>query len=120
MKAKAASEPAERLKEIEGQLEILKSELDYQKKHRDKLWEKVTELMERMQDAEVQININTRVLTYICVEHLGMTSKQLKKLLKRIEKETEEDRQIVMLEELFRKKSPPRDTRSGLDEQGAE
>ena len=109
--------PAKVLAAIRKQLALITSEVEYEKKHRDKLWEKVAELSERMQEAEVQINVNTRLLTYVCIEELGISTTRIRKLLRRIEKETKEDQQIVMLEELFRKKSRPRKDRSGLDEE---
>jgi chromosome segregation ATPase len=104
---------------LSPKLDGLISEIEYMKKHRDKLWEQISQLADRMQDAEVQINLNTRLLTYLCIEKLGMKAHQLRKVLKKIEKETLEDQQIKMLEEQFKKKSRRPGLRSKSNREGS-
>ena len=80
----------------------LKAELDYLKKHVDKLWEQANEAADRLQDVEVHLNLLTRLLTTLCVEKLGMRLGVLKRLIKRIEKEAIRDSQIYHLESLYK------------------
>lgn len=79
----------------------LSSELEYLKKHIDKLWERAEEASERLQDIEIHMNLLTRLLTTICVEKMGMRIGVLKRLVKRIEKEAIRDSQIHHLESLY-------------------
>jgi hypothetical protein len=68
---------------------------------------------DRLQDIEIHINLITRLLTTLCVEKFGMRIGVLKRMIKRIEKETIRDSQILHLEEIYKlppkseKKSPP-------------
>lgn len=80
----------------------LHHEMEYFKKHLDKLWEHAQDASERLQDIEVHVNLLTRLLTAICVERLGMRIGVLKRLVKRIEKEAIRDTQIHHLENLYK------------------
>lgn len=77
------------------------SELEYLKKHLDKLWEHAQDAGDRLQDIEVHMNLLTRLLTAICVEKLGMRVGVLKRMVKKIEKEVIRDTQIHHLESLY-------------------
>ena len=79
-----------------------KAEIEYIKKHVDKLWEHSQDASDRLQDIEVHLNLLTRLLTAICVEKLGMRLGVLKRMIKRIEKEVIRDSQIVHLENLYK------------------
>ena len=78
-----------------------KAEMDYLKKHLDKLWERAEDASERLQDIEVHVNLLTRLLTALCVERLGMRIGVLKRMIKKIEKEAIRDSQIHHLESLY-------------------
>lgn len=78
------------------------SELDYLKKHLDKLWERAQDASERLQDIEVHVNLLTRLVTALCVEKLGMRVGVLKRLIKKIEKEVIQETQIHHLESLYK------------------
>jgi len=56
---------------------------------------------DRIEDAEIHINLLTRLITTLCIEKLGMRVGVLKRLLKRIEKEAIRDSQILHLESLY-------------------
>ena len=84
-------------------------ELDYNKKHLDKLWEYATDAKDRLQDLEIQVNLITRLLTTLCLEVLNMRPKALRKLIKKVEEEAIADSQIMHLEELFRLESPDKE-----------
>ena len=91
------------------------AELDYLKKHLEKLWEHRQDASERLQDIEVHLNLLTRLLTSLCVEKLGMRLGVLKRMIKKIEKEAIRDSQIHHLESLYQlphspssKSHPPR------------
>lgn len=79
----------------------LKAELDYLKKHLDKLWEHAQESSQRLQDLEIHVNLLTRLITALCIEKLGMRIGVLKRLIKKIEKEAIRDTQILHLESLY-------------------
>ena len=89
------------------------AELEYLKKHLDKLWEHAQDAADRLQDIEVHLNLLTRLFTAVCVEKLGMRIGVLKRMVKKIEKEAIRDTQIYHLESLYKlthhpsKKSPP-------------
>lgn len=90
----------------------LQHRLDYIGKHLDKLWEHVATTNDRLQDLEIYANIISRLITTICVEKIGIKLNVLKRLLRRIEKETVTDSQVNYLEELYRlegKKRPDAD-----------
>ena len=79
----------------------LHHDLEYIKKHLDKLWEHVAQTNERLTDLEVQSNLIARLLTTLCIEKLKIPSDALGKLIKRLEQETIEDSQIMHLEQLY-------------------
>lgn len=87
-------------KRHEGE-DSFRGELDYLKKHLDKLWEHRQDALERLQDIEVHVNLLTRLLTALCVEKLGMRIGVLKRLIKKIEKEAIRDTQVHHLENLY-------------------
>ena len=62
----------------------------------------VKALEDRMQDAEIHINLLTRLLTTLCIEKFGMRAGVLKRIIQRIEKEAIRDSQIMHLESLFK------------------
>ena len=80
----------------------LQAELEYLKKHLDKLWEHAQDASERLQDLEVHLNLLTRLFTAVCIEKLGMRIGVLKRMVKRIEKEAIRDTQIYHLESLYK------------------
>lgn len=92
----------------------LGAEIEYLKKHLEKLWEYAQDASERLQDVEVHLNLLTRLLTGLCVEKLGIRLGVLKRMIKRIEKEVVRDSQILHLENLYKlphgpsKMSPPK------------
>src|SRR5262245_52830801 len=80
----------------------------------NKLNELARGLDDRLEDAEIHINLLTRLLTTLCVEKFGMRIGVLKRIIKRIEKEAIRDSQISHLESLYKlpsagKKNPPTD-----------
>lgn len=105
-----------RKKQRQGQdLFLHSAEIEYLRKHLDKLWEHAQETSERLQDIEVHVNLLTRLITALCVEKLGMRIGVLKRLIKKIEKEAIRDSQIHQLESLYKlphtpptKPHPPR------------
>ncbi len=84
---------------------LLRENLDYIKKHVDKLWEYATDAKDRLQDLEIQVNLITRLLTTLCLEVLRMKPKALRRMIKRVEEEAVADSQVMHLEELFRLES---------------
>ena len=94
--------------------------LDYIGKHLDKLWEHVATTNERLQDLEIYANIISRLITTICIEKLGIKLGVLKRLLRRIEKETIADSQINYLEELYRMEGKRRPDSSSSHGAGSE
>ena len=78
------------------------AELEYLKKHLDKLWEHAQDAAERLQDIEVHLNLLTRLFTTVCIEKLGMRIGVLKRMVKKIEKEAIRDTQIYHLESLYK------------------
>ena len=80
---------------------LVRADIDYLKKHVDKLWEHSQDASERLQDIEVHVNLLTRLVTALCVEKLGMRLGVLKRLVKKIEKEAIRDSQIHHLESLY-------------------
>lgn len=89
-------------KKRDSSRDSLQAELDYLKKHLDKLWEHRQDASERLQDIEVHLNLLTRLLTALCVEKLGMRLGVLKRMIKKIEKEAIRDSQIHHLESLYK------------------
>ena len=80
----------------------LQAQLDYFKKHLDKLWEEAQQSADRLQDIEVHVNLLTRLFTAVCIEKLGMRIGVLKRMIKKIEKEAIRDSQIHHLESLYK------------------
>ncbi len=101
-KKKGARKNPELRAEIFKEVHDVRHEVDYVRKHLDKIWEHVTVTNERLQDLEIQMNLLSRLLTIICIEKLGIKLKAFKQLVRRIEKETVADLQIHHLEELYR------------------
>lgn len=97
--------------EVFRQARELHHQLDYIRKHVDKLWEQTTTTNERLQDLEIQVNLISRLITLLCIEKLGMKLRLFRRLVRRVEKETIADLQIHHLEELYRlePKRPSRD-----------
>lgn len=84
----------------------LKAQVEYLKKHLDKLWEHDQESSERLQDMEVHVNLLTRLLTALCIEKLGMRIGVLKRMIKKIEREVIQESQIHHLESLYKLHHP--------------
>lgn len=99
----------------------LHTEVQNLKEKVSKLLQSVQGLEDRMQDAEIHINLLTRLLTTLCVEKFGMRIGVLKRLIKRIEKEAIRDSQIMHLESLYqmpakdKKGQPPSSSSSKND-----
>lgn len=66
-----------------------------------KLEKSFVESDQRISDLEIQVNLLTRLLTTICLEQLGLRLSQFRRLIRRMEKEAEEDSEISHLESLF-------------------
>lgn len=96
--------------------DALKAEIEYYKKHLDKLWEHAQEASERLQDIEVHLNLLTRLFTAVCVEKLGMRIGVLKRMVKRIEKEAIRDTQIHHLESLYKLSHNPKHPTSSKED----
>ena len=78
------------------------ADIEYFKKHVDKLWEHAQDASERLQDIEVHLNLLTRLFTAVCIEKLGMRIGVLKRMVKKIEKEAIRETQIYHLESLYK------------------
>ena len=102
---KARKKPKENRNGLQKEINILKSEIIYNRKHLDKIWENIFEITERLQDVELFINFNTRLLSIICSERLDMSGLEIRKLVRRVKKLTEADIQTRKLEKLFKKES---------------
>lgn len=83
------------------------NQLQFLKKHLDKLRSQNDQLHERVQDTEIHIALLIRFLTIICIEKLGMRIGVLKRLLKKIEKDAIRESQINHLESLYQIAEPP-------------
>jgi len=79
----------------------LYTEVSHLHKQLARLTETFEKLQDRTEDAEIHINLLTRLLTTLCVEKFGMRIGVLKRLLKRIENEAIRDSQILHLESLY-------------------
>jgi hypothetical protein len=86
---------------------ILRHDVEYLKKHLDKLWEQAQDASERLQDIEVHMNLLTRLVTALCIEKLGMRIGVLKRMIKKIEKEVIQETQIHHLESLYKLSHQP-------------
>lgn len=87
--------------------ESLQAEVDYLKKHLDKLWEHAQDAAERLQDVEVHVVLLTRLVTALCVEKMGMRVGVLKRMIRKIEKEVISEAQVNHLESLYNLPSLP-------------
>ncbi len=74
---------------------------EYIKQHLEKLWQIYHDLETRMHDTEVQVNLLTRLLTTLSLEHLQIDLRHFRRLIRRMEKELEIDSEIAHLEDLF-------------------
>jgi hypothetical protein len=79
----------------------LYTEISHLRKQIEELQKAFHNYTDRLEDAEIHINLLTRLLTTLCIEKLGMRVGVLKRLLKRIEKEAIRDSQILHLESLY-------------------
>lgn len=61
----------------------------------------INHLEELQSDLTIHVNLITRLLTLLCIEKFGMRVGVLKRLIKRVEKETIRDSQISHLENLY-------------------
>ena len=105
-KTKKSPRPEATLRaEVFKEVQELHHEVEYIRKHLDKLWEHVSVTNERLQDLEIQVNLLGRLITLICIEQLGIKLKSFKQLVRRIESETVADLQVHHLEELYRLES---------------
>ncbi|MEA3328733.1 MAG: hypothetical protein U9Q08_03260 [Candidatus Omnitrophota bacterium] len=84
---------------------VLNNEIKYNRKHLDKIWENISEIKERLQSLELHMNFNTRLISIICSEKLKMKNEEVISLVRRIKRETEQEIQVRILEDLFKKKS---------------
>jgi len=70
-------------------------------KHLDKLGEVQKNNEARLEDAELHLNLVTRLLTTICIEHLGMRLGEFRRLTRRMEKDHREDHEISYLNDIY-------------------
>lgn len=118
-KARTRKEAVARLQEeFRKGDKLLHENLEYTKKHLDKLWEYASEARERLQDLEIQVNLITRLLTSLCLDVLNIKPRALRRMIKRVEKEAIADSQVMHLEELFRLEH--RDKKEGEGKPGKE
>ncbi|MCM8775879.1 MAG: hypothetical protein NC930_05980 [Candidatus Omnitrophica bacterium] len=87
--------PLEDSLDFQADIIQLKNSIDGLRNHIQKLEEKI-------QDAEIHVNLLTRLLTTLCIEKFGMRVGVLKRLIKRIESEAIRDSQIFHLESLYK------------------
>jgi len=93
-------------KEMMMNRRVVSGELDYIKKHLDKLWEQSSTTNQRLQDLEVQVNLLSRLVATLAIEKLKVRLSDLRKTIRRIEKEALEDSEIQHLENLYRLEHP--------------
>jgi predicted solute-binding protein len=89
-------------KDLGKEYQFLEQDLNYIRKHLDKLWEYATEAKDRLQDLEIQANLITRLLTTLSLDVLKLKPKALRRMIKKVEEEAIADSQVMHLEELFR------------------
>lgn len=77
-------------------------DIDQLKKEVKKLTDEIEETQERLQDAEIHINLLTRLLTTLCIEKFKMRVGVLKRLIRRVETEAIRESQISHLESLYK------------------
>ncbi len=95
------SRKSARLKSTAGEETLLRSEFLNLQGKLNKLAKVVQSLEESSSDLTIHVNLITRLLTILCIEKFGMRVGVLKRLIKRIEKETIRDSQISHLENLY-------------------
>jgi hypothetical protein len=101
------------LEEIRKKLELFERHLKEEalgKEEGDIRWLKnhITQMIEthqeyqtRFEETEFQVNLLTRLVTTLCLENFGFRLSQFRKLIRKIEKEAEEDSEIAHLESLY-------------------
>ncbi len=94
------------LRELRRELRLMQQDMGYMKKHVDKLWELGTESSKRLQDAEVQINLLSRLVVTLAIEKMNMRLSVLRRMIRRIEKDAITDSQIQQLESLYKLEHP--------------
>jgi len=101
-KAKKTTRKAKTTRVVKSEEALsLYAEFAQLKRKLDKTSEQAEHLANRLEDAEIHINLLTRFVTTICIEKIGMRIGVLKRLLKRIENEAVRDSQIHQLESLY-------------------
>jgi len=94
------------VRELRRELRLMQHDVGYMKKHVDKLWEIGTESNRRLQDAEVQINLLSRLVVTLAIEKMNMRLSVLRRMIRRIEKDAITDSQIQQLESLYKLERP--------------
>jgi len=77
------------------------AELRYLKRHIDKLWDIVSESDKVINNLEVHADLVQRLLVCLCLEKLGMRLSELRRYIRKAEKEAIADSEVFELEELF-------------------
>ena len=80
----------------------LENELHYLKKHIDKLWEFANDANGRLHDLEVHADLMQRLVVALALEKIGTDLHELRRLIRRAEKEAIADSEVFQLEELFK------------------
>lgn len=94
------------VRELRRELRLMQQDIGYMKKHVDKLWELSTDSSKRLQDAEVQINLLSRLVVTLAIEKMNMRLSVLRRMIRRIEKDAITDSQIQQLESLYKLEHP--------------
>ena len=94
------------VRELRREIRLLQNDIGYIKKHLDKLWQIGTESSQRLQDAEVQINLLSRLVVTLAIEKMNMRLSVLRRMIRRIEKDAITDSQIQQLESLYKLEKP--------------
>ncbi len=105
-KKQTAPTPVSLRDEMRREFRLVQEEARYIKKHLDKIWEYVAESSERIQDLEIQVNLLSRLFSTLAIEKVGMRLSDLRKLVRRIEKEAIDEYQIRHLEDLYKLEHP--------------
>ncbi|GEM_PF-3527790 len=84
----------------------LDNDLQYLRKHLDKLWEFANDANGRIHDLEVHADLMQRLVVALALEKIGTDLHELRRLIRQAEKEAIADSEVFQLEELF--KMPPR------------
>ena len=83
----------------------LDNDLQYLRKHLDKLWEFANDANGRIHDLEVHADLMQRLVVALALEKIGTDLHELRRLIRQAEKEAIADSEVFQLEELF--KMPP-------------